>query len=457
MRYKRFYIFCLLTTVFTSCKKAGDVTAVENMDWYAGGSMTVFMSGAGAYGQAFPGMVGTKMKNHEIGDLLFEATFVSAPSPKNPGLGPIYNNVSCTSCHIGDGRGKPPKPGEAMTSMLIRMSIPGENEHGGPKSVPGFGTQFQHRAIFGTQPEGNMDVSYAYQTFTFEDGSTYELRTPSYNFTSLYMPLPGGTMISPRVAPPVFGMGLLEAIPAENILAKEDIFDADGDGISGKANYVWDVHTKKKMLGRFGWKAGSPTLLQQNASAYLEDMGITTFLFPQESSYGQIQYDHLNDDVELSDSLLYAVTFYIKTLAVPARRNVTNPEVMRGKELFTQAKCASCHTPKQRTAVNVAFKELSNQLIFPYTDMLLHDMGEGLADFRPEFLADGKEWRTPPLWGIGLTEAVNGHSNFLHDGRARSLTEAIMWHGGEAGWSAQFFSKLSLADRNALLKFLKSL
>lgn len=451
-------IFIGLTfLILTSCKKAGSLESMENQDWYAGGSQTVFISGSNAFSQGFPGLTGDHALNHEVGDAAFEATFVSSPAPINQGLGPIFNNVSCVSCHVGDGRGKAPEPGENLMSLLIRISIPGQDEHGGSVDVPFFGGQFQHRSVFGAEPEGDVNVSYAYQTLQFSDGTSYEMRKPSYSLINTYLPLPGGVMISPRLAPPVFGLGLLEAIPDANILAKEDVNDSDGDGISGKANYVWNVLEKRKTLGKFGWKAGNPTLMQQTASAYLQDMGITTFIFPQEASYGQPQYDNLNDDVELSDSLLYAVNFYLKTLAVPARRNVTDPAAIRGKELFTQAKCASCHTPKQRTAVNVAFKELSNQLIFPYTDLLLHDMGDELSDDRPDHMATGNEWRTPPLWGIGLTEIVNGHGNFLHDGRARNLTEAIMWHGGEAEYSANFFKNLPTYDRNAMLKFLKSL
>lgn len=453
----RYILLGTLIPLAFGCKKPGSLEPMENQDWFAGGTQTVFINGSGAYSQPFPGMTGYKDLNHEVGDLAFEATFVSAPAPKHPGLGPIFNSVSCVSCHIGDGRGKAPAPGEAMTSLLFRISIPGQDQHGGPLDVPGFGGQFQHRAVFGVQPEGTIGLSYTYETHTFADGTTYQLRVPTYTILNTYIPTPAGMMVSPRVAPPVFGLGLLEAIPDASILAKEDVGDANGDGISGKANYVWNILENKKTIGKFGWKAGNPSVLQQTASAYLQDMGITTFLFPQESSYGQPQYDNLNDDVELSDSLLYAVTFYLKTLSVPGRRDVTNTDVQRGKKLFTEAKCVACHTPMQRTAVNVAFKEISNQLIFPYTDLLLHEMGDELSDNRPDFLASGNEWRTPPLWGIGLTEIVNGHSNFLHDGRARTLTEAIMWHGGEGSWSREYFRNLSSSDRSSLIKFLKSL
>lgn len=186
-------------------------------------------------------------------------------------------------------------------------------------------------------------------------------------------------------------------------------------------------------------------------------MGITSFIFPRENSFSQTQHDGLDDDPEISDSLLHAVAFYMKTLAVPAPRNIQAPDVQNGKKIFSDAGCKSCHRPSMRTKVNVALPALSNQRISPYTDLLLHDMGTDLADQRTDFLANGSEWRTPPLWGIGLTRVVNGHTNFLHDGRARNIQEAILWHGGEAAASVQYFYNLSRQDRNDLLKFLSNL
>ena len=456
---KRFFFLGIFAfgVSLTACRKHQSTEEFEKQDWYQGGGQTSYNFGSNAFGQVFQGLTPDQLFLHDVGDKAFEAIFVSAPAPKNSGLGPVYNAVSCAACHISDGRGKPPVDGEQLISLLIRMSIAGEDPHGGPAEAPGFGGQFQQRGIVGTASEGNVAISYSYETHTFPDGTTYELRVPHYELTGTYTALPGGVMISPRIAPPVFGLGLLEAIPDWAIQANEDVNDADGDGISGKVNYVWNILKQQKTIGKFGWKAGAPSLLQQIAAAYNQDMGITNFLFPKESSFGQPQFDFLNDDVELSDSLLYATTFYMQTLSVPARRNVKYAAVIRGKQLFNDAKCTACHTPKFRTAVNVAFKPVSNQLIFPYTDLLLHDMGDGLADNRPDNMASGREWKTPPLWGIGLTEVVNGHSNYLHDGRARDLTEAIMWHGGEAENSVNFFKDLSQGDRNALIKFLKSL
>jgi CxxC motif-containing protein (DUF1111 family) len=264
-------------------------------------------------------------------------------------------------------------------------------------------------------------------------------------------------MLSPRIATPVFGLGLLEAIPSETILRFADEQDLDNDGISGRPNYIYDIVNKKNTIGRFGWKANQPTVLQQCASAFNGDMGITNYLYPLENTHGQIQVDNLNDDVEITDSIIHAVALYVQTLSVPARRNVNEKTVQQGKLLFNKANCIGCHKTDIYTSTNVAMPALSNQRIHPFTDLLLHDMGDGLADGRPDYVANGKEWRTAPLWGIGLTKRVNGHTNFLHDGRARNLMEAVLWHGGEAEHSKQMVLQMSKEERNALLKYLESL
>jgi len=462
MKVKRIYkIFFLLvvTTVAvqTACKKFDENYINPDDEWRSGGAQTVYDAGSGAYSHAFPTLGEDWEKVHEQGDVHFGATFVSSPAPLNPGLGPIFNNVSCASCHINDGRGKIPGPGETAASVLFRISIPGENMFGGPNPVPGFGDQLQTRGILGVIKEADVNVTYVNQTFSFNDGETYSLRVPTYTISNAYTTLPGNVLLSPRVAAPVFGLGLLEAISEQDILSRVDENDRDGDGISGKANYVWSVTRQKAVLGRFGWKANQPDLLQQTAAAFNGDIGITTSLFPVESSFGQTQYITPYATPELTDSLLYNVAFYVKTLAVPARRNATDPTVLQGKQIFISTGCAKCHIPDMRTAVDVSFPAVSNQLIHPYTDMLLHDLGNDLADNRPDFKANGNEWRTAPLWGIGLTQKVNGHTNFLHDGRARNLMEAIMWHGGEAASARDKVKALSSTERNALIKFLESL
>ncbi len=452
-----FFVIISLIICFHACRKPDIQKESDYNEWLSGGKQTVFDEGARSFAHEFPYISGNKLAVHDVGDAVFEFQFVGALSTFRPGLGSIFNSNSCVSCHIGDGRGKPPLPGEQMVSLLFRTSEQGMDEHGGPKPATGFGAQLQHRAIFGFQPEAGVNISYADQTFYFADGLPYQLQYPTYTIVNPYTTLPSGLMISPRVARPVFGLGLLEAVSEYSILMNEDENDLNGDGVSGKPNYVWNVKEQKLTLGRFGWKAETPTLLQQAALAFNQDIGITNYIFPLESSFGQPQFDNLNDEVEISDSLLHAIGFYLKTLAVPARRNADDAEVLRGKQIFHQARCSSCHTAMMKTEVNVAFPELSNQIIFPYTDLLLHNMGDELSDNRPTFSANGNEWRTPPLWGIGLTQVVNGHQNFLHDGRARSLMEAIMWHGGEALSRKNYVQNLSLADRNALIKFLQSL
>jgi CxxC motif-containing protein (DUF1111 family) len=456
IRLSSFTLVSLLLA-FQACKKSEPVKEEDMNEWYSGGKQTVFVSGSGAFSQVFSGLASLKADLHGAGDGAFEATFNSDRSQRNHGLGPIFNNQSCGSCHIADGRGKAPNAGENLSSLLLRISIAGENPYGAPNPVPGFGGQLQQRGVTGITAEANVSVSYTENNFQFPDGERYSLREPKFNITNSYLPLPANIMVSARMATPVFGLGLLESIEESAIVANADEQDADGDGISGKPNYAYDVQSKRYKLGRFGWKAAQPSIIQQSAGAYVENMGVTNMIFPSESAYGQTQYDNATKGYELEDSTLYAVAYYIKTLAVPGRRDVKNAEVVAGKKIFIANGCAKCHIPMQHTTTDLAFPELSNQTIFPYTDLLLHDMGNGLADNRPDNKATGTEWRTSPLWGIGLTNTVNGHNNFLHDGRARNLTEAILWHGGEAETAKNNFKNSGKADRDALLKFLNSL
>jgi CxxC motif-containing protein (DUF1111 family) len=343
--------------------------------------------------------------------------------------------------------------------MLFRLSAPGTapDGSGGPNPAPGFGGQLNDKAVFGVTPEGRVTVSYLETQHEFADGEPYALRRPQYEIDDAYTTLPADLLMSPRVALPVFGRGLLEAVPEAAILALADEGDADLDGVSGRPNYVYDFARRETVLGRFGWKATQPTLLQQAAAAYRNDMGVSNPVFPTESAAGQPQHDGRPDDPELSMDIVEAAAFYTQTLAVPARRRVDDPIVGRGHRLFMDAGCAKCHVPRLDTGVLSGVPAVSNQSIQPFTDLLLHDMGEDLADGRPDFLADGREWRTPPLWGIGLTELVHGHTFLLHDGRARNLIEAIMWHGGEGESAREFVRNLPQADRDALIVFLESL
>jgi CxxC motif-containing protein (DUF1111 family) len=419
----------------------------------------------------------------KIGNGFFKRVWVSAPASTQAadGLGPLFNARSCQRCHLKDGRGHPPEanwPEDNAVSMFLRLSIPPRTEaerkaiDSGRLSVipePTYGGQLQDLSIQGHTAEGRMHIAYTDETIALSGSETVRLRRPTYSVTDPgYGPMDPATMLSPRVAPPMIGLGLLEAIADEDILALADPDDADKDGISGRANRVWSPGLKKVTLGRFGWKSGNATIEDQAAGAFSGDIGISTPLFPSGAgecterqpaclaapSGNSAQYG----DVEAPRQVLDLVLFYARNLAVPARRAVGDRNVLAGKKIFYESGCIACHRPKFITRTDPpGMPEQSRQLIWPYTDLLLHDMGDGLADGRPEGRADGREWRTAPLWGIGLTETVNGHSYFLHDGRARNLLEAILWHGGEARNARDRVVDMPPGDRRNLIRFLESL
>lgn len=459
----KYYYFGFLAVVFlfTSCKE--DIDEVyepsPNLDsrLMAGGETTVFLTTSNAYSSPAANLSGSKLAYHLDGDFQFETVFVTAPAPVNNGVGPIFNNSSCIGCHPKDGRSAFPTDINALSGFFLKTSMPGYGNNNAPIPVPGFGKQIQNQAIFGFEAEAKFHVTFSPIVETFADGTSITLQKPTYSLKETYISFPSEAQLSPRLASPVFGLGLLEAIPEYYILSNEDVNDADGDGISGKANYVYDNASQSIKLGRFGWKANTASVMEQCAGAYTHDMGVTNPVFPFETGYGQTNgEDGLDDDAEISQALLEEVTFYCQTLGVPAPRNLNDESVKRGSDLFEQIQCAKCHIPKMISG-EFSVEEVANQTFYPYTDMLLHDMGEGLADNRSDFLADGREWRTKALWGIGLTQVVNGHTNFLHDGRAKNITEAILWHGGEAENSKNRFKALSASERADLLKFINSL
>lgn len=421
----------------------------------SGGATTIFDETEEAFGSPAPNLQGENIERHELGDAAFGLEHVDGPGI-NGGLGPIFDNVSCESCHPGDGRGRPPVGAELFSSMLFRASVSGRGNNGGPKDVPGFGGQLQMRALPEYAAEITAAIAYVEQAGTFADGTPFQLRVPTYTLTGVYASLPPGVLFSPRVAPAVFGLGLLEAVPELLIVTRADPRDRNRDGISGRPNYVWDAVKGQRALGRFGWKLNVPNLIQQTAGAYNGDMGVTTDLFPAESCEGQ-HPGCSRHAPELGATTVADVALYTRTLAVPARRNLDDPTALRGEQVFYAVGCPGCHTPTLRTSVLPGVPEVSRQVIHPYTDLLLHDMGPGLADDRPDFQASGSEWRTTPLWGIGLVETVNKHSNFLHDGRARTLLEAVLWHGGEAKAARERVTRLGASDRDALIAFLESL
>jgi CxxC motif-containing protein (DUF1111 family) len=439
-------------------------------------------STANAFSLSSGNMDFKKELDFKIGNGIFRKVWVSAPSSTDAsdGLGPLFNSRACQHCHLKDGRGHPPLSADVPDdsgSMLIRLSVPPETEEEKERLAahranavpdPVYGGQLQDFAIQGFAAEGKLKIEYEERQVALAGGETVSLRVPTYTITDPgYGPMSPDIMLSPRVAPQMIGLGLLEAVPEDQILANAAAEDTDQDGISGKPNRVWSREHDKVMLGRFGWKAGVPTIAQQAAEAFNGDIGLSTTMIPRGSGdCTEKQQACMNapngnspkyQNVEVGDELFKLVAFYAQNLAVPARRNPDDPEVLKGKELFYSIGCVNCHRPKFMTGEVPGQPHLSHQLIWPYTDLLLHDMGEGLADGRPEGEATGNEWRTAPLWGIGLTETVSGHTLFLHDGRARNVTEAILWHGGEGEAARDEFANLPKADRDALLAFVNSL
>lgn len=462
-------------------KPTTDFSKAEKYEVNQGGAATVRpRDNADAFSQSSANLKLEDEMRFKVGNGFFRRLWVSAPASTqaSDGLGPLFNARSCQRCHLKDGRGHPPENAhDTALSMFLRLSIPPRNETDEKLlaerrvnviNEPTYGGQLQDFAIQGIDPEGDMKIAYTEQPVELADGTVVNLRKPAYSVANLkYGPMHPDVMISPRVAPQMIGLGLLEMVSAGDILAHADPDDRDGDGISGRANRVWDKKSGAVTLGRFGWKAGNPSVHQQSGEAFAGDIGISNPVAGQawgdctekqtacrEAPDGaSAQYDNL----EAPQDVLELVTHYSRNLAVPARRDVEKAEVLRGKKIFYESGCLSCHVPKFITRTDETRPEHSRQLIWPYTDMLLHDMGEGLADNRPEGVADGTEWRTPPLWGIGLTKTVSGHTYFLHDGRARNLLEAILWHGGEAEAAKDAVTRLNKEDRDALIEFLESL
>jgi CxxC motif-containing protein (DUF1111 family) len=433
-------------------------------DPLSGGATTVFDVTVNAFGQPAANLPFAERPDFFTGNALFNRNWVTAPSSTvgSDGLGPIFNAASCSACHFKDGRGRPPiAADEAFESLLVRLSVPGEDAVEGAVAEPNYGRQLGHRAILGVAREGDPRLEWDERPGTYGDGEPYSLRAPMLVIDDLaHGPLHPDTRTSLRVGQAVFGLGLLEALDEATLLAAADPDDADGDGISGRPNRVWDRRLGASVIGRFGWKANAPTIEQQAAGAFLGDIGITSPLFPDDDCTA-VETDCANapkgGTPEIDQLKMDLVTFYMTLLAVPARRDVDDPTVRRGEGLFASAGCTGCHLATLRTGDLAGFPAVSQQTIHPYTDLLLHDMGPDLADDRTDFEASGSEWRTPPLWAIGLFPIVSEHTLLLHDGRARGFAEAILWHGGEGTAAREAFRTMSADDRAALVRFLESL
>ncbi len=438
----------------------------------SGGDTSVSKTGSDAFSLPAANLSFEKRLDFSVGNSFFRNPWVIAPATTTArdGLGPLFNTNGCQNCHIRDGRGHlPATEDDNAVSLLVRVSLKPSTKADwhqvrtrGVVPHPAYGDQIQDFAIPGVAAEAQINIDYQYQDVTLSGGERVRLRKPILTLAEpAYGAMDDTASFSMRIAPPMIGLGLLQALSDKQIQQLADPDDSNQDGISGRWNRVWDVQQQRMVMGRFGWKAEQPNLKQQNAAAFNGDIGITSSLFPRENCSTVQKECTLAPDggkPEVSDKLLNLVTFYTGNLAVPKRRNVDDPQVKQGEQVFLEAGCDGCHQVTFVTAVVEGSPQHSGQTIHPYTDLLLHDMGEGLADDRPVYSASGTEWRTPPLWGIGQTEAVSGGAgHYLHDGRAQSLLEAILWHGGEGKPSRDFVVQTTKSKRAALLAFLESL
>ncbi len=463
-------------------RPATDFSRPEQFELMQGGAGTIKkLINADIFSQPAANLTFEGRQEFMVGNGLFRKNWVSSPSSTQAsnGLGPLMNARSCQACHVKDGRGTvpgfDPLQRSDVVALLLRLSIPGSADdarkrlgQGGAASLPDpvYGHQLQPFAVPGLPAEGRIKITYREIPVALNGGESEVLMDPAYSVEDLgYGPLHPDVRFSPRLAPPMLGLGLLEAIHEDDILANAG--DEHGDGIAGRPNWIQDPRTGKRVLGRFNWKAGQATVEHQSANAFSGDMGLSTPLLP--SHHGdctpaqQACLDlphgaqaHLGEH-EVPARLMDFVTMYAQNLALPQRRDVDDVRVLAGKKLFYESNCIACHVPKYVTRRDAGRPEHRFQLIWPYTDLLLHDMGAGLADGQDEGDANGREWRTPPLWGIGLTKTVNPDATWLHDGRARTLLEAILWHGGQAQAARDRVVAMTPAQRADLIRFLESL
>jgi CxxC motif-containing protein (DUF1111 family) len=486
-------VFAVVATALAVHLQATAAGDPDPLGEKVGGSGTVYATGRNAFSFPLADLSDAERTRFVIGNSFFKRNWVEAPASTTArdGLGPHFIARSCAGCHAMDGRGAlpdwrntlGPEP-ESTVALLFRLSVPGQADpYQGVVPEPTYGDQFSNAAIQGVKPEGRVEIRSEPMHGRFADGTSYTLHKPIYTLTGLnYGPMAKDVMISPRIAPQVIGMGLLEAIPESEILANARDQAATGGPIRGQTNRVWDAVAQKTVIGRFGWKANTGSVAHQSGGAFHGDMGITSPVFWREActaaqkdclaaphgggkrhgTQGIVSAGQASaDQPEIDEETFAQVVFYTATLAPPARRQPKDPQVLRGQSLFAQAQCAACHRPSYTTGEamfsRLSTPRISGQRIWPYTDLLLHDMGPELADGRPDFLASGRQWKTPPLWGIGLFKDVNGHQRLLHDGRANGVLEAVLWHGGEAQASKEQVLKFNSSDRAALVKFVESL
>lgn len=478
-----------LTRSFGSDGTTAGVMPLSDSESLPGGAATTVRQAFPSFMQPAGNLPQAAKPDFHAGKALAHQPWIKAPTTTDArdGLGPIYNARTCLACHANGGRGRMPDDDKRpVQHAVVRLSLPGDDAVRGVVPEPVYGDQLQSQSVSlahqlrslkgaeklsGTEadPEGYTFVEWQKRQFTYPDGETVELRSPKVVTRNLgYGELHPDTRVSLRNAPPILGMGLLDLVEQDAIDSLADPDDRDGDGISGRVNRVWDPEAGKTVAGRFGLKANQANVRVQTAAAFVNDIGISNPVFPQQPCTPAqdlcLRTPNGNDpprdggaSVELSEPLLQLVVDFTRNLGVPRRRGEEQPEVRKGRTLFYQTGCQTCHNPSFVTGESDAYPHLSGQVIWPYTDLLLHDMGPDLADGRSDYLASGAEWRTPPLWGVGLSEAVNGSNNFLHDGRARGVEAAILWHGGESQAARDRFAGMNKRDRQTLIRFVESL
>ncbi len=415
------------------------------------------------------------------GQALAKQPWVRAPTTTDTrdGLGPLYNARSCLSCHKNGGRGVMPKNGSPLTQGVLRLSLSGSDAKWGGVFDPNYGDQIQRNSIdlvyqipatniggmkARLKREAEILIYWEESNFSYPDGQKISLRRPRIEIRDMgYGPFPKTIRLSLRNAPPLLGMGLLANVRQEDIETGADPKDRDRDGISGRVNTTWDFEHERAAPGRFGLKANRANLTIQIAAALQGDMGISNPIFsaqPCTETQNECQrgpHGLDKEGYEISLTLFSMLVDYVRSFGVPARRQSRPEAVKHGEEYFVEVGCDRCHRPSYLTRTDSEHPYLSEQTIWPYTDLLLHDMGQSLSDGRSDYEATGREWRTAPLWGVGLSKQVNGSSAFLHDGRARTIEEAILWHDGEAASSRRAFTQLSPSERDDLLVFVRSL
>lgn len=438
---------------------AGACAVSASRDWaLMGGPAAIEIDGPTAFSLPLPGISREDRRAFAVGNSFFRDNWVVAPASAEgrDGLGPVFNANSCSACHQEDGRGRPPIDRDDVGKGMVVFVSPREND-GAPHPV--YGGQLQDQGVPGVAPEVRISVEPEYIAGRYADGAAYELRRWRIVLAEpAYGPL-GEIRLSMRIGQQLVGMGLLEAVDDRTIRVLEDPDDRDGDGISGRAHRVTGADGTVG-IGRYGWKASQPTLEGQVIAALHGDIGITSPRRADEdltSDQRAVISAPSGGSPEIDAHKISRIAHYMRALAVPNQRRSLDEEVVRGRALFESARCTACHLPEMRTGGSSPLAQLRSATIHPYTDLLLHDMGDGLSDDRRDGDASGREWRTPPLWGIGLLETVNGNQNYLHDGRARTIEEAVLWHGGEAQRSRDAFVAMSAGERAALLAFLSSL